>query len=263
MSRTTDIVTGAGIVIGLLLMIAGAVQLIAPQPASPNAPLWGVLTTQAVWILLALCGGVLPRSGALSERLSLRRGSLTISTSLVLVVGFIALSSALHQGLVSLELRETGSLAEIDAMVRSARARAPSFLLALLAFGIAPGFGEEILFRGLLQRELVARIGASWGVLLAAALFGLAHFDPVHSPLAFVLGTYLGIVTLLAGSVRTAILCHLLNNTLGVLAPGLIPVARGPAGPYLIAPLLALAAAALCFAAWRRGQPRKGPERRS
>ena len=36
---------------------------------------------------------------------------------------------------------------EIDAVVREARARAPSFLLALLALGIAPGFGEEILFR--------------------------------------------------------------------------------------------------------------------
>lgn len=254
MSRTTSNLTAACLVIGVLLIVAGVGLLIAPQPASPESPLWGTLLLQGFWILLALCGGLLSRSRSLSDRLGLGRGSLSISTSIVLVVGFVALSGGLHLGLVSLELRETGSLAEIDAVVRSARARAPSFLLALLALGIAPGFGEEILFRGFVQRGLVDRLGVLPGLLLAASLFGLAHLDPVHSSLAFLLGVYLGVVALLAGSIRMAILCHVLNNALGVLAPSWIPDLLRLQGPCAIALLLAFAGASLLYAG-RRGIP--------
>lgn len=242
----------AGPVIGLLLMGAGVVLLIAPLPPSPDLPLWGTLLLQGFWILLALYGALLWRSRSLGDRLGLGRGSLSISTSVVLVVGFVALSTGLNLVLVSLELRETGSLAEIDAVVRSARTRAPSFVLALLALGVAPGFGEELLFRGLVQRALVDWLGALPGVLLAAFLFGLAHFDPVHSSLAFLLGLYLGGVALLAGSIRIAILCHVVNNTLGVLAPGWTPDLLPLQGPPAIAALLALAGGALLYASRRR-----------
>jgi membrane protease YdiL (CAAX protease family) len=259
MSRSTRYVTWLALVIGLLLMGAGVVLLIAPTPALRDAPLWGTLLTQGVWILFALCGAVLSRTRSIGDRLGLGRGELPISASVALVVGFVALSSGLHQGLVLLELRETGSLAEIDAIVREARARAPSFLLALLAMGIAPGLGEEILFRGFLQRGLVSRLGPCRGVLLSAAVFGLAHFDPVHSSLALLLGLYLGLVTQLAGCIRTAILCHVLNNTLGVLAPGATASMLPTGGAWAIAPLLALAGASLLYADRQRRSTRTRP----
>ena len=252
MSRATRFVTGAGVVTGVLLMVAGLVLLITPSPEIPDQPLWGSLLMQGVWILLALSGAVFSKSRSLGDRLGLGRGVLPISTSVVLVVGFIALSDGLHQWLVSVDLRSTGSLAEIDAVVREARARPPSFLLALLALGIAPGFGEEVFFRGFIQRGLVPRLGATWGVLLAAAVFGLAHFDPIHSSLAFLLGAYLGVVTQLAGCIRTAILCHALNNTLGILAPALMPSALASGGAWAIPMLLALAGASLLYAFWQR-----------
>ena len=94
-------------------------------------------------------------------------------------------------------------------------------------------------------------------MLLSAALFGLAHFDPIHSILAFLLGVYLGAVVQLAGCIRTAILCHVLNNTLGILAPALTPGALWWAGAWGIPPLLALAGAALLYAARWRG-PEEG-----
>jgi membrane protease YdiL (CAAX protease family) len=252
MSRVTRHLSDAGLVISALLIGLGAVLLITPAPALANARLWGTLLIQVLWVMLALCGAALSRSRSLGERLGLGRGQLPISTSLVVMVGFIALSSALHQGLVSFELRETGSLAQIDAVVREARARAPSFLLVLLAMGIAPGFGEEILFRGFIQRGLASRLGPHWGVLLAAAIFGLAHFDLVHSALAFLLGAYLGVVTQLAGGIRTAILCHVVNNTLGILAPALIPSALSIGGAWGIPPLVALGGASLLYAGRRR-----------
>jgi membrane protease YdiL (CAAX protease family) len=254
MSRATRYLTALVLASGVLLVVAGAVLMAIPAPEIRDEALWGALFTQAIWILLALSGAVLSRSPGPGERLGLGRGSLPIRASVVLVVGFVALSSGLHQWLVSLELRETGSLAEIDAVVREARARAPSFLLALLALGIAPGFGEELLFRGFIQGGLVSRLGARFGVLLSAALFGLAHFDPVHSSLAFLLGAYLGVATQLSGSIRTAILCHLLNNTLGVLGPALIQGALAMGGGWVTPPLLASALASLFYASRLRGR---------
>jgi membrane protease YdiL (CAAX protease family) len=252
MSRVTRHLTNVGLVISLLLMGLGAVLLITPAPALADAPLWGTLLTQVLWILLAICGAALSRSGDVGDRLGLGRSEFAIPTSLVVTVGFIALSSALNQGLVSSELRETGSLAKIDSVVREARARAPSFLLVLLAIGIAPGFGEEFLFRGFIQRGLVPRFGVYWGVLLAAAAFGVAHFDPVHSSVAFLLGAYLGVVTQLARGIRPAIFCHVVNNTLGILAPALIPKTLAIRGTWAIPLLLAVAGGSLLYASRRR-----------
>jgi membrane protease YdiL (CAAX protease family) len=131
-------------------------------------------------------------------------------------------------------------------------------LLALLALGIAPGFGEEMLFRGFLQRGLSARLGPLRGVALAAALFALAHLDPIHSSVAFVLGAYLGVVTQLAGSIRTAIVCHVLNNTLGILAPALGPYFPSVGGSWTIPALMTAGPAALLYATWRCRVARRG-----
>lgn len=258
MSSLTHRLSVAGLVIGVLLLAAGVLRWISPPPEPSDAPLWGSLIAQGLWILLALVGAVASRSQSLTGRLGLGPGTLTPAVSIVVVLGFIALSDGLHLGLVSVELRDTGALGEIDAVVREARTRAPSFLLALLALGVAPGFGEEILFRGFLQRGLSARLGPRWGVALAAALFALAHFDPIHSSVAFVLGVYLGVVTQLAGSIRTAILCHVLNNTLGLLAPILSQDLPFTSSHWAIPALVAAGPAALLYAAWRG---RAGPPR--
>ena len=111
--------------------------------------------------------------------------------------------------------------------------------------GIAPGFGEEILFRGFLQRGLVSRLGPYRGVLLSAAIFGLAHF--------------LGVVTQFAGCIRTAILCHVLNNTLGILAPGATASVLPTGGAWATALLLALAGASLLYADRQRRSAEKRP----
>ena len=96
-----------------------------------------------------------------------------------MVVGFTALSGGLHLGLGLLELHETGALAEIDELVREARSQAPTFLLVLLAMGIAPGFGEEMLFRGMLLSRLVRMMPPMWAVVAQAFLFAAIHLlDP-------------------------------------------------------------------------------------
>ena len=80
MSRVTRLLTDAGLVVSVLLMGLGVVLLITPAPALVDAPLWGTLLTQVLWVLLALCGVALSKSDDVSDRLGLGRGRLPIST---------------------------------------------------------------------------------------------------------------------------------------------------------------------------------------
>lgn len=71
-----------------------------------------------------------------------------------------------------------------------------------------------------LLRYMLTRLRERWGprvaVLTSAALFGLVHFDPWHSAIAFTVGLLLGWLSLRAGTVRSTIAAHVLNNLVGV-----------------------------------------------
>jgi hypothetical protein len=76
----------------------------------------------------------------------------------------------------------------------------------------------------------VPALGPRTAVLIAAAVFGALHADPVHSFAAFVLGLYLGAVVELTRSLRVSILCHITNNLVWVLTAA-YGVAMESAGP--------------------------------
>ena len=139
------------------------------------------------------------------DRLGLGPGRLGAGRIAVAVLGFLALSHALHGAVVWLGLLEGTTLAEIDEVVREVSPAHPA--LVWLAVGLAPALGEELLFRGLLLRMLASRWPGAIAVLGSAALFGAAHLDPVHGAAAFLLGGYLAAVADRAGSLRPTLLC--------------------------------------------------------
>ena len=215
-------------------------------------PLWSSLVAQGVWVGLALAlATLLP--GRPVGNLGLEPGRLGWVSLLVATAGLLAVSDGLSLLLTELQVRHTGALGEVHR--RAAEARGPAFLGALLGLGLAPGIAEELLFRGALQRPLVARFGPGLGVGGAAALFGLAHMDPVHAPAAFVLGLYLGCVARLAGSTRAAIFCHVANN-LAATAGSRFGGFELPVDPKLGAPLLLAVGGAALFGVWRRARSR-------
>lgn len=93
-------------------------------------------------------------------------------------------------------------------------------LVALVVVG-APVV-EEIFFRGMLQRPLVAAAGGAlgrWGaVVLVAALFAAVHFRPVEFVGLFAIGLVLGACTLLTGRIGMAIVAHVAFNATGIVA---------------------------------------------
>jgi membrane protease YdiL (CAAX protease family) len=174
----------------------------------------------------------------------------------VLTIGLLALSHALDQLINVLDLRATSNLARLDRAV--AGEPESSWIWMLLGLALAPGIGEEIFFRGLVQRGLGPWLGRAGALLATSAAFGAIHRDPVHSAGAFFLGLYLGLVADRTGGTRAAIGCHVLNNMAAVAGVALPP--QQAVHPLVLAAVgLALAAGALAITGrWLR--PERAPE---
>ena len=131
------------------------------------------------------------------------------------MAGTLCLSQMLD-AIIELTGASQGSVIdELENFLAGARGR--PLLTAAICTGLGPGIGEELFFRGYLQRVLWARLGGAGAVLAAALLFGAAHGDPTHAASATVLGLYLGAVAWLAASTRAAMACHVANNVAAVL----------------------------------------------
>lgn len=207
------------------------------------------LALESFLAMVAIAGALLSRR-PLIARLGLGPARLPRTWIAVLVLGTLALSFALDGVLQATRWSDGTPLAEFQS--RIAGARGADLVLALLAIGIAPGIAEELLCRGLVQRGLEPVTGRICAVVLGATLFGALHIDPVYALFAGALGLYLGAVALIAGSVRTAILCHIVNN--------LVAVGIGAGWPSTPAPGaagigLGAAVAAVCL--WRAHRARE------
>lgn len=91
----------------------------------------------------------------------------------------------------------------------------PSELAVWLALNLGVTvLAEELLFRGVLQGALVARLGAARGIGLTAALFGLAHapFSAAFALVAGGAGLGYGWVLQLSGRLSAAVLLHTAVN---------------------------------------------------
>jgi membrane protease YdiL (CAAX protease family)/tetratricopeptide (TPR) repeat protein len=129
-------------------------------------------------------------------------------------------------------------------------AREP-WLVVLIVGCLLPGIGEEIFFRGLLGRGLVAHYGPVRGVLFTSALFGLMHVDPVQICYAATLGIVLHVAYLSSKSLGPSMAMHVTYNVVGFgrvklgLAGALDP--SGPDQPVPIPLLCAAIAAIFCL----------------
>lgn len=84
---------------------------------------------------------------------------------------------------------------------------------AVIIVSLLAGFGEELLFRGVLQAGLEAWLGATAGLLLASLVFGLVHaITPAYFILATLMGLYLGLLYQLTGNLLIACLVHALYD---------------------------------------------------
>lgn len=126
--------------------------------------------------------------------------------------------------------------------------------LLLMLLAVIPALGEELVFRGVIGRGLIARKGLVFGVLWTSLLFSVVHANPVQAVAVFFVGVMCHISYLATRSLLAPILLHCLNNTIPVFAMKVLAAAppkdSAAADPMAggIPPLVALAAA-ICVAA--------------
>lgn len=97
----------------------------------------------------------------------------------------------------------------------------PWYIKLLMVVLIGP-MTEELLFRGLMDREFRRLVSPKVSFILCSFIFGLTHGQVVHISYALVLGLSLGYLRWKSGSLWTSIYIHSLFNFCGgVLLPDL------------------------------------------
>lgn len=217
-----------GIVVGWialeLLLRRGVVSALAPSFASGFAVDWTILLVgfpgmAVVLSVLALRAG--HDRGLWGYDWSLR----AVAVGLLGIIAAVVLSvvtSQIDAALFGLE--ETG--AAFGGVVGDVLRTTPLLAVVfLLGNGVAVPIAEELVWRGIVQTELVAKWGAVVGILLTAVLFALKHvvvdLSLARITTLVVLGLVLGILRRRYGTVSSTV-THIGVNLLSTVSVVLV-----------------------------------------
>jgi membrane protease YdiL (CAAX protease family)/Flp pilus assembly protein TadD len=98
-----------------------------------------------------------------------------------------------------------------------------SFWLAFLGMGLVAPTAEEILFRGLLFGAIGRWLSGPWTIVVTAAVFALAHLQPIYFLPLFGVGLVLGWARQKSGGLALPIALHCVNNCGALLMTSLSP----------------------------------------
>ncbi len=128
------------------------------------------------------------------------------------------------------------------------------FLFVLLVVALVPAVSEELLFRGLVQRNLEA-VGGWKGPLVTGIIFGVYHFNPFALVPLIALGVYFGFIVYRSGNIILSMSAHFFNNFIAcsavylrlddnfvALAPGAVPTLKLAASNFAIFAVVFVAA---------------------
>lgn len=88
----------------------------------------------------------------------------------------------------------------------------------ILLIAVIPALGEELLFRGLLQRIFIEWTKSShWGIWISAIIFSAIHLQFFGFLPRLFLGVFFGYLLEITGSLWLPIAAHFINNLTGVL----------------------------------------------
>ncbi len=92
------------------------------------------------------------------------------------------------------------------------------FVSNIVVIAIMAGIGEELMFRGVLQKILIKWTGNThWGIICAAIIFSAIHFQFFGFVPRMILGMVLGYLFVWSKSIWVPIAAHTTNNALTVI----------------------------------------------
>jgi len=91
-------------------------------------------------------------------------------------------------------------------------------LLNIVFIALLAGVGEELVFRGIIQRLLARKYGRWAGILIASFIFSAIHLQFYGFVPRFLLGIVLGVLFAYSGSLWVSILAHFLYDAVLITA---------------------------------------------
>ncbi len=233
--------------LGIFLLLAALLLWLAVPSFPPDLPQLAKLVEQLNWETSLLFTGATSLGALLvivpfvrwrfgsefrrefgSQRLTMRQAILILGA----VTPLSVLSDELYVWGSSL-VRSLGEvipalqiLARMDSVHLVQRQVAGSdYSVLLVAIALGPAIGEELIFRGVIGRGLIARKGVVRGVLWTTLFFAAAHLSPAHAIATVPIGLFLHFVYLTTRVLWGPILLHAANNALAVT---LMKLEQGP-----------------------------------
>jgi membrane protease YdiL (CAAX protease family) len=226
------------------VVVVSNLVLVRFSLARADAVAVDALSAAAALALLAMAAAALGRE-PIARRLGLGAGRLSPVCVAIGALGIIGLSHA-AETLLHWSGAPSPGLARFDEALAGLPASRLGF--PLFALAIAAACGEELFFRGFLQRGLAPVLGRGAAIALAAVAFGAAHGDLVHAAAAALLGLYLGVLADAADSIRVAIVAHAANNAAALF--GFSAELRIPQGPLATTLSIVAGMTLACVALW-------------
>ena len=104
-----------------------------------------------------------------------------------------------------------------DMMQDTFRAMSRNFF-GIISIAIMAPLVEELLFRGAIQGHLLRKgMKPLNAILIASAVFGIVHMNPIQIPFAFAIGLIFGWLYYRTGSVVPGMIGHFINNTIACI----------------------------------------------
>ncbi|MFA6150670.1 MAG: CPBP family intramembrane glutamic endopeptidase [Chitinophagaceae bacterium] len=161
--------------------------------------------------------------------LGLRKPAKSINVAIVvlLLVSFMPIVNQLGSWLQHIDFGAKAKASfEHNEMVMKTLMRGTTpmdFAIHMLVFALIPAIGEELLFRGVIMRISYSNSqNIHFAILIAAAIFGIAHGSVYNFLPIMLMGVLLGYIYYLSGSIWLSILAHFMNNALAALGIFLI-----------------------------------------
>ncbi|MFC6222315.1 CPBP family intramembrane glutamic endopeptidase [Hymenobacter artigasi] len=205
------------------------IQQVAQAPAaSPQG--WSLLMMmQGVLLFVAGTGGALGLASALGygwaeyfspRRLGAAGWLLVVAVLIIVTLPFMSTIIAWNAG-----AHFPAALNDFEVWARTSEDKAAvltkfltnfnspaRFWVGVLVIGLVPAVAEELVFRGVIQKNLVRWFSPHIGVWLGAAIFSAIHMQFFGFVPRFVLGLVLGYLYLWSGNILVSMAAHFTQN---------------------------------------------------
>ena len=219
--------------LGFGLSAPQATAVLANPAASPQA--WGLLMmAQGVVLFCAGAGGALALAPMLgfgwaeyfnARRLGAGWWLLAAAALIVVILPFMSTLVAWNAG-----AQFPAALHDFGVWARASEDKAAvltkfltqfssvgRFWVGVVVIAVVPAVAEELVFRGVIQKNLVYWFSPHVGVWLGAAIFSAIHFQFFGFVPRFVLGLVLGYLYLWSGNILVSMAAHFTQNAFQLL----------------------------------------------